>query len=489
MTQRRNRDDALTTKSRPSPFGFESRSTKRLQAQILEAVNRMGGVGPKAEEQYQQSLNALREEKDAVRVLMAEYEACPNRQYLDRWSLVQLLSELRVERTLEFFDKVVRARLPAVTKRDSHAFNPLREELIIRTTAIDAVAKFAADGNEDARKMLLGYTGHRNLSICRAAVMAFRAHGTDMPMQATRILRKELPEERHFLLEIKRLKEGELPPIDGERFLGEDAGGVADDTPRVVPAPDPNQRRRARFRHARFQGPLTRTPKLQETIMATCTATVPDMNASGDNLYGPHCAQVYIDYFWHAYGFNGNKRYWDDGFGWHDPCNSRKPLARTFNACYALTYSADDWENDNWDAPQNVLQWGRRYVRENINDLRSLCGDGGAVASAPGSRVELYLAFWYEFTVPERAAILIHEARHHGGKPHNANFPPGSVFGAGDQADSDWDYQGAWTFETGYLIWFAQAGARTTSAMRDRARQAANVNLDNAFATHPGFNV
>ena len=86
--------------------------------------------------------------------------------------------------------------------------------------------------------MLLKYTAHRNLSICRAAVMAFRAHGTDMPMQATRILREQLPEERYFLLEIKRLKEGELPPIKGERFLSEDAQGVADDTPRVAPAPD-----------------------------------------------------------------------------------------------------------------------------------------------------------------------------------------------------------------------------------------------------------
>ena len=77
----------------------------------------MGGVGPNAEEEYQASINRLRDDKDAVRVIMAEYEACPKRQYLDRWSLVLLLSELRVERTLEFFDKVVRARLPATTKR------------------------------------------------------------------------------------------------------------------------------------------------------------------------------------------------------------------------------------------------------------------------------------------------------------------------------------------------------------------------------------
>lgn len=223
--------------------------------------------------------------------------------------------------------------------------------------------------------------------------------------------------------------------------------------------------------------------------MASCSASVPDKNASGDNFYGPFiCEQRFIDYFWAVYGFNGNKRFWDDGFGWHDPCNTNKPLARTFNACYLLTYSADDYLNDSYDAPQNVLQWGRRYVRESFDELRSFCGNDGLVASFSGGTAELYLSFWYGYSVVERAAILVHEARHEA-KPHNANFPPGSVFGSSDDADSSWDYQGAWTFEAGYLYWFYHAGARTTSASRDRARQAGNVILDNAFATHPGFSI
>ena len=72
--------------------------------------------------------------------------------------------------------------------------------------------------------------------------------------------------------------------------------------------------------------------------MATCTYTVPDKNTSGDNFYGGSiCSQALIDYFWNTYGFSGNKDYWDDGFGWEDPCNTDKPLARTFNGCYLLT--------------------------------------------------------------------------------------------------------------------------------------------------------
>jgi len=36
--------------------------------------------------------------------------------------------------------------------------------------------------------------------------------------------------------------------------------------------------------------------------------------------------------------------------------------------------------------------------------------------------------------------------------------------------------------------YYAQ-GARTTSALRQRARQRGNVVIDNAFASHPGFSI
>jgi hypothetical protein len=223
--------------------------------------------------------------------------------------------------------------------------------------------------------------------------------------------------------------------------------------------------------------------------MASCTYSVPDKSASGDNLYGSViCNQAYIDYFWNAYGFQGNKDYWDEGFGWEDACNTSKPLARAFNGCYLLTYSAPDYQNESWNAP--ILNWGRRYVRSNIDDLRSKCGDGSAIARTSGDTVEVYLGFFYTKDVPGRAETLIHEARHAGGRPHDARFPTGSVFGEGkDGADSSWNYNGAWMYGALYLWWFYAAGARTTSAMKARARQRGNVVIDNAFANHPGFSI
>lgn len=224
--------------------------------------------------------------------------------------------------------------------------------------------------------------------------------------------------------------------------------------------------------------------------MASCTYSVPDKDATGDNLYGGRiCSQPMVDYFWQAYGFNGNSNYWDDGFGFEAPCDTNKPLARAFNGCWLLTYSAEDFQNDNYQS--NALHWGRRYVRDNIDNLRSRCGDGSAIARAlSGGLVEVYLGFFYNKDVPGRAETLIHEARHQGGKPHNATFPSGSVFGGGEGgADSSWDFKGAWMYGALYLWWFFADGRRTTSAMKQRARQRGNLVINNAFAQHPGFNI
>jgi hypothetical protein len=135
----------------------------------------------------------------------------------------------------------------------------------------------------------------------------------------------------------------------------------------------------------------------------------------------------------------------------------RQAPGAAFNGCYALTYSAQDHLNDSYSSA--ILNWGRRYVRENIDDLRCFCGDGTAMArSKSGGLVEVYLGFFYSKTSPGRAETLIHESRHQGGKPHDANFPAGSTFGSGKSgADSSWDYEGAWMYGALYVWWYYAA--------------------------------
>jgi hypothetical protein len=220
--------------------------------------------------------------------------------------------------------------------------------------------------------------------------------------------------------------------------------------------------------------------------MANCTVPdIPDKNTTGDTLYGGRiCDQIFVDWAWPAYKFNSE--YWKHGFGFDDVCNTDLPAARMLSAIWLLNYSAEDYMNEDWNS--SCLQWACRYVREQVGDLRSMCGDGTYIAYTTGGHIELYLGCFYSKDVPGRAETLMHESRHQGGKPHDANFPSWSGFGAGKSgADSTWDYEGAWMYGALYLWWFYAEGTRTTPAIRELARQRAQYVIDNAFATHPGY--
>lgn len=118
--------------------------------------------------------------------------------------------------------------------------------------------------------------------------------------------------------------------------------------------------------------------------MGNCSYTVGDKDASGDNLYGSRiCNQPFVDWAWKAFRFDG--KFWGDGWGFDDCCNTDKPLARTFNAVWLLTYSADDYRNDDYGG--NILHWASRFVRDQISgyDLRAKCGDGTANATTFGA--------------------------------------------------------------------------------------------------------
>ncbi|MFF4010644.1 hypothetical protein [Streptomyces sp. NPDC001717] len=227
---------------------------------------------------------------------------------------------------------------------------------------------------------------------------------------------------------------------------------------------------------------------------APCNATVPDKYLSGDLGYGLlWIGQPAIsDYFWLTYGFKTNKSYWSSGFGYEAVTDTDLPLARTYNALALLGYSAVNWAADDYGQP--ILNWARRYVRENVSDLRSLCGTGTLYAKSfygalgVGAHLDLYRPMWYEQQVPTRASTFVHEARHLGGSRHNAVFPAGSAFGAGlSGADSNWEYNGAWRYEAAYLWDYYLNAVGTTSAMRQLARQWGNVMLAGAFATAPPY--
>jgi HEAT repeat protein len=210
--------DTLEAKVVEHPFSFRGSPDKELNALIVQAINRMGGVGDRAEDDYQGALEPLKERaEEAVDVIFAEYDALPEDSYLDRWSLVQLLSELRDPKATKILNRIITSRIPAEKAKASHDISTVTEEVMIRTTAVEGVVRLSADGVEEARKVLLRHARHRILSIRRASVQGLMETGTDEDRKELRALLKERGEER--LLKIKRIDVREAPQATGGRFV------------------------------------------------------------------------------------------------------------------------------------------------------------------------------------------------------------------------------------------------------------------------------
>ena len=106
--------------------------------------------------------------------------------------------------------------------------------------------------------------------------------------------------------------------------------------------------------------------------MASCTYQVPNLDTSGDNLYGPKvCWQQFIDWAWDAFDFDQGD--WDEGFGYEEVCNNRRPLNRAMSGIFCLTYSSPRFPSESYNG--NILEWGCRFARNAIDELDGRCGN------------------------------------------------------------------------------------------------------------------
>jgi len=223
--------DTLETKVVEHPFSFRGSEDNELNALIIEAVNRMGGVGEEAEDNYQRALAELgKRAEEASEVIVDEYEALPEDRYLDRWSLVQLLSELRQPEAAAALNRIITSRIPAEKARGSHDASTVAEEVIIRTTAVEGIVRLSADGVDEARKILLRHARNRTFSIRRASVQGLLETGDDADKRELRALLKEKGDQG--LLRIKRMDVRQVPQATGGRFV------VNPDVKREAPPPD-----------------------------------------------------------------------------------------------------------------------------------------------------------------------------------------------------------------------------------------------------------
>jgi hypothetical protein len=222
--------DELNKVVRHEPL-FEAVKSPQLKALLDEALQRMSGFGEDAESQYQRALAALRDAgSEALNALAQEFERLAADQYVNRWAVVQLLTDLEDPRALDALNKIIASPLPKERTDDPHG-SPAARELVIRTTAVEAVARLAAGGSDEARAALLKYVRHPVRSVKIAAALAYAEQGGS---RARKELRKRMPKSDYWILEIRRVHPQEIPPIEGHRFLPPKSPPEAVTAPRPI---------------------------------------------------------------------------------------------------------------------------------------------------------------------------------------------------------------------------------------------------------------
>jgi hypothetical protein len=153
---------------------------------------------------YKATLAALRKTDGAPAYLAQAYHATPAHEYLQRWSVATVLGDLHNPHALAPLHTIAIAPLPQVAGED--APDILAEETIIRTAAVEGIARQAAQ-NPDARALLLQSAQSPVFSVRRAAAQAYLAHGG-----ARAELEKVIPPDQRFILDIRSITASDLPP-------------------------------------------------------------------------------------------------------------------------------------------------------------------------------------------------------------------------------------------------------------------------------------
>ena len=122
---------------------------ERLYRRLLDAVAVMTSGGVHADESYQRTLREIRDDTEFIEILLRTADSLPEEAYEERWALTQLAVDLQHPRTAEYLAGLVRRPVPPERAEDpGHGQSTVTEEVILRTTAIEGLARLARDGTD-----------------------------------------------------------------------------------------------------------------------------------------------------------------------------------------------------------------------------------------------------------------------------------------------------------------------------------------------------
>lgn len=209
--------DALRPGAGPVKLQFSPAG--QVLMNYLAAIN---VAGDDADERYKIAVSAIREKAHDVVIEIARQENhCRAKDYPTRWGLIYAASELGHPAALPFFRSVVMTPIPPEESPDPHSFSTVAEETILRTTAVDGVARLASGGSKEAVEALFDFLDVPSLSVKRAAVQALMGVKQGESLRG-RIEERLCPEYR-FLLDVRPIDVRKVTQItDPEQDLSDE---------------------------------------------------------------------------------------------------------------------------------------------------------------------------------------------------------------------------------------------------------------------------
>jgi hypothetical protein len=208
-------DDATLTSIRSLP---DITGDERLYALLANTVAAMTAGGVRAEEAYRAALEAVRDDEAFVAVTVRTAEALDEDSYQERWALTQLAIDLEHPAAVHYLGDLVRRPVPEERAEDpSHGLSTVTEEVILRTTAIEGLARLQRRDIDTADVLLDTITSSDYVSLRRAAWFALLDGGRqDAAERAKAIL---VDRGDGWITELRRMPVEEAPQAD-PRLIG-----------------------------------------------------------------------------------------------------------------------------------------------------------------------------------------------------------------------------------------------------------------------------
>ena len=173
-------------------------------ARLQDALSGLFAGGEDAQFQYDQAVEGLNREPEPMMVaIAAAYGHCSPSDYPQRRALVIAASRITHESALPFLASVALSEVPPEAAKDPHSFSTVAEETIIRTSAVDAIARYASAGLQKAINLLLRCAESPAFSIRRAAVNGLVASPEGQRLRPR--LEALIPKEQHFIFNLKQV--------------------------------------------------------------------------------------------------------------------------------------------------------------------------------------------------------------------------------------------------------------------------------------------